>query len=52
MMNKLIVPTIIVVAGTLSAPALAQAPAPSFQNHRYFTVPLEKDPTREVGCNP
>ncbi len=48
-MNKLIVPTIIVVAGALSAAALAQAPAPRFENHRYFTSPLEKDPTREVG---
>ena len=48
-MNKLIVPTVIVVAGALSTAALAQAPAPRFENHRYFTAPLEKDPTREVG---
>ncbi len=48
-MNKLIVPTIIVVASALSTAALAQAPAPRFENHRYFTNPLEKDPTREVG---
>jgi quercetin dioxygenase-like cupin family protein len=46
-MNKLIVPTVIVVAGALSTAALAQAPR--FENHRYFTAPLEKDPTREVG---
>ncbi len=48
-MNKLIVPTIIVAAGALSAAALAQAPAPTFQNHRYFTTPLENDAAREVG---
>jgi quercetin dioxygenase-like cupin family protein len=46
-MNKLIAPAIIVAAGTLSA--LAQAPAPTFQNNRYFTTPLERDPMREVG---
>ena len=46
-MNKLIVPTIIVVAGALSAAALAQAPR--FENHRYFANQLENDPAREVG---
>ena len=49
-MNKLIVPTIIAVAAALlAAAALAQAPAPRFENHRYFTTPLENDSTREVG---
>jgi quercetin dioxygenase-like cupin family protein len=48
-MNKLIAPVIIIVAGALSVETLAQAPAPTFQNHRYFTTPLENDPTREVG---
>src|SRR5262249_52363576 len=48
MMNKLIAPTMIVAAGALWTAALAQAPAPTFQNNRYFTTPLEKDPTREV----
>jgi quercetin dioxygenase-like cupin family protein len=48
-MNKLIVPAIIVAAGVLSAPAFAQAPAPAFQNKRYFTTPLENDAAREVG---
>jgi quercetin dioxygenase-like cupin family protein len=48
-MNRLIMPTIIVAVSALSAATLAQAPAPTFQNHRYFTTALEKDPTREVG---
>src|SRR5947209_1133138 len=50
-MNKLIVPTVIVATGLLAATAWSQAPAPGplFQNKRYFTMPLEKDPTREVG---
>src|SRR4051812_38090513 len=46
-MNKLIVPTGIVAASLAAALAWAQTPA--FQNTRYFTTPLEKDPTREVG---
>jgi quercetin dioxygenase-like cupin family protein len=48
-MNKLTMPIIVVVAAALSAAALAQAPAPRFENHRYFTTPLENDPAREVG---
>jgi len=48
-MNKLIVPAVVVAGGMLVATAWSQAPAPAFQNHRYFTTPLEKDPTREVG---
>ncbi len=48
-MNKLVVPAIIVLAGALSTASLAQAPSPTFQNNRYFTTALEKDPTREVG---
>jgi quercetin dioxygenase-like cupin family protein len=48
-MNKLLVPVIIVAAGALSAPAFAQTPAPTFQNKRYFTTPLENDAGREVG---
>lgn len=46
-MNKLIVAAIFVATGAFSTAALAQTP--SFQNNRYFTTPLEKDPTREVG---
>jgi quercetin dioxygenase-like cupin family protein len=48
-MNKLIVPAVIAATGLLAATAWSQAPAPRFQNQRYFTMPLEKDPTREVG---
>ena len=48
-MNKLIVPTVIVATGLVAATAWSQAPTPPFQNKRYFTMPLEKDPTREVG---
>ena len=48
-MNKLMVPAVIMAAGMLAGAAWAQAPAPAFQNHRYFAMPLEKDPTREVG---
>jgi quercetin dioxygenase-like cupin family protein len=46
---KKLISAIVVATGTLSTAALAQAPAPTFQNNRYFTTPLEKDPTREVG---
>ena len=48
-MNKLIVPAVIVATGLVAATAWSQAPTPPFQNKRYFTMPLEKDPTREVG---
>jgi len=48
-MNKLIVPAVIVAVGACAAAAWSQAPAPQLQNHRYFTMPLEKDPSREVG---
>jgi quercetin dioxygenase-like cupin family protein len=46
-MNKLIVPAALVATGIIAATAWSQAPA--LQNNRYFTMPLEKDPTREVG---
>jgi quercetin dioxygenase-like cupin family protein len=48
-MNKLTAPAIVAIAATLSTAALAQGPVPRFENNRYFTTPLEKDPTREVG---
>ena len=54
-MNKWIVLAAIAAGGMAAAaawsqtPAPAQAQAPALQNHRYFTMPLEKDPTREVG---
>jgi quercetin dioxygenase-like cupin family protein len=47
-MNKLVVPAVVVAANMLLASA-AWAQAPALQNHRYFTTPLENDPTREVG---
>jgi len=46
-MNKLVVPAAVAAASMLASAAWAQAPA--LQNHRYFTTPLEKDSTREVG---
>ncbi len=45
-MKKLVAPAV-VVASMLAWTAWAQAPA--IQNHRYFTTPLEKDPSREVS---
>src|SRR6202790_515623 len=48
-MNKLMVPAVIMVTGMLVVAAWPQAQAPALQNNRYFTMPLEKDPTREVG---
>ena len=47
-MNKLIIPAMLVATGMAAAAAWSQTP-PSLQNKRYFTMPLEKDPTREVG---
>jgi quercetin dioxygenase-like cupin family protein len=47
-MNKLIIPAVLVATGMATAAAWSQT-TPPFQNKRYFTMPLEKDPTREVG---
>jgi quercetin dioxygenase-like cupin family protein len=49
LVNKLIIPAVIVATGMVAAAAWSQTPAPRFQNQRYFTMPLENDPTREVG---
>src|SRR5258708_36987334 len=46
-MNKLMVPGVLVATGMVAAAGWSQTPP--FQNKRYFTMPLEKDPTREVG---
>ena len=46
-MNRLMIPAI-VLATSMAAVAWS-APAPQAENHRYFMMPLEKDPTREVG---
>jgi quercetin dioxygenase-like cupin family protein len=48
-MNKLIIPAVLVATGMIAAGAWSQTLPPVFQNKRYFTMPLEKDPTREVG---
>jgi quercetin dioxygenase-like cupin family protein len=48
-MNRFIIPAVLVVTGVAAAAAWAQTPAAETQNNRYFTMPLEKDPTREVG---
>ena len=49
-MNRFAV-TAMLAAASLAATAAAWAApaAPAMQNNRYFTMPLEKDPTREVG---
>jgi quercetin dioxygenase-like cupin family protein len=47
-MNKLLVPAVL-ISTAIAAAAWSQTAAPPFQNHRYFLMPLEKDPTREVG---
>jgi quercetin dioxygenase-like cupin family protein len=48
-MKKLIIRAVLVAISMAAATGLAQAAAPAMQNNRYFTMPLEKDPTREVG---
>jgi quercetin dioxygenase-like cupin family protein len=48
-MSKLIIAAVLVATGMLATPAWSQDAAPKVQNNRYFTMPLEKDPTREVG---
>jgi quercetin dioxygenase-like cupin family protein len=52
-MNRLIISSVLLataISATMSTTAAwSQAATPPFQNNRYFTTPLEKDPTREVG---
>jgi quercetin dioxygenase-like cupin family protein len=48
-MNKLIISAVLVATGMAAAAAWSAPAAPAMQNNRYFTMPLEKDPTREVG---
>ena len=48
-MNKIIVPAFLISAAIAATVTLSQAATPPFDNHRYFLMPLEKDPTREVG---
>ena len=51
-MNKLTIPAVLAATAIITAAAWSQttpAGAPKAQNKRYFTTPLEKDPSREVG---
>jgi len=48
-MNKLIIAALVAASGVAATAAWSQTAAPTVQNKRYFTMPLEKDPTREVG---
>jgi quercetin dioxygenase-like cupin family protein len=48
-MNRLIIPALLVATGLLATAAWSAPETPQLQNKRYFTMPLEKDPTREVG---
>jgi quercetin dioxygenase-like cupin family protein len=48
-MHKLIIPAVLVATGMAAAAAWSQTAPPQLQNNRYFSMPLEKDPTREVG---
>jgi len=48
-MNKPIIAAALIAAGMAAATAWSQPVTPQMQNHRYFIMPLEKDPTREVG---
>ena len=48
-MNRSIIIPAVLAATAMAAGAWAQGAAPQAQNNRYFTMPLEKDPTREVG---
>ena len=51
LMNKLIVPAVIVASGMIAAAALsqqAQPPRSGFEAKPYFVMPLEKDPSRIV----
>jgi quercetin dioxygenase-like cupin family protein len=48
-MKRLIIPAMLAAASMAASAAWSQPAAPQMQNKRYFTMPLEKDPTREVG---
>lgn len=48
-MLKATIAAVLVATGMAAATAWSQTAAPQLQNHRYFTMPLEKDGTREVG---
>jgi hypothetical protein len=48
-MSKHIIAAVLVATGVGVGLAWSQTAAPRMQNHRYFTMALEKDPTRAVG---
>ena len=48
-MNRLIIPALLAATGMVAATAWSQPVTLSLLNKRYFTMPLENDPTREVG---
>ncbi len=48
-MIRLITAVLVASTGMYATAAWSQTAAPTAQNKRYFTMPLEKDPTREVG---
>jgi quercetin dioxygenase-like cupin family protein len=48
-MNRLIISAVLVATSMVATAAWSQTAAPTVQNKRYFTMPLENDPTREVG---
>jgi hypothetical protein len=48
-MNRMIIPALLVATGVVVTTAWSQPVTLSLLNKRYFTTPLENDPTREVG---
>src|SRR5215203_7162887 len=48
-MKNIVIPAVLVGISIVAGAAWSQTAAPQAQNKRYFTMPLEKDPTREVG---
>ena len=49
-MNRMIIPALLAATGVVATTAWSQQPVTlSLLNKRYFTTPLENDPTREVG---
>src|SRR5258708_37623986 len=47
-MQKLIIAEVLAITCVFAPAAWSQATTPARQTIRYFTTPLEKDPTREV----
>jgi quercetin dioxygenase-like cupin family protein len=47
-MKKLLIAQVLAATCMFAPPAWSQVTTPAPQNNRYFTTPLENDPTREV----